>query len=49
MMIKLVKYLRKETLSWKPPTFTGQFPPNCQDLSVPTILVSMLLNGPSVE
>ncbi len=52
MMIKLVKHLRKEILSWKPPPFTGQFPPNCQEFSVPTILklfVSMLLNGPSVE
>ena len=51
-MAKSVKFLRKEILSWKAPPFTGQFPPDCQESSVPTMLkffVSKLLHGPSIE
>ena len=36
IMAQSVKFLRKKILSWKAPPFTGQFPPNCQESSVPT-------------
>ena len=51
-MAKLVKVIRQEIFNWNPFNFSGSFPPNCQALSVPTTLktlVSMLLNGPNVQ
>ena len=41
IMAKSVKFLRKEILSWKAPPFTCQFPPDCQESSVPTMLMAV--------
>lgn len=51
-MAKLVKVIRQEIFDWKSVNFSGSFPPNCQENSVPTILktlISMLLNGPNMQ
>ena len=51
-MAKLVKVVRQEIFEWAPFYFTGSFPPNCQENSVPPTLktlISMLLYGPSVQ
>ena len=51
-MTKLVKIMRQEIFEWDPFQFSGNFPPKCQESSVPTILhtfMSMLLNGPHVQ
>ena len=51
-MAKLVKVIRQDIFEWAPFYFTGSFPPNCQENSVPPTLktlISMLLYGPSVQ
>ena len=51
-MAKLVKVMRQDICDWKPFQFSGNFPPKCQENSIPTtlkIFISMLLNGPHVQ
>ena len=51
-MTKLVKIMRQEISEWDTFQFSGNFPPKCQESSVPTILhsfMSILLNGPHVQ
>ena len=52
LMVKLAKIMRQEIFGWGPFEFSGNFPSNCQESSVPTTLktfMSMLLNGPNVQ
>ena len=52
LMAKLVKVMRQEICDRKPFQFSGNFPPKCQENSIPTtlkIFISMLLNGPHVQ
>ena len=52
LVSKLTKIIRKEIFQWKKFHFTGKFPPECQNDSVPTLiksLVSMLINGQNME
>ena len=48
LICKVAKIIRKEIFQWKQFQFSGEFPPNCQSHSVPTLLqslISMLLKG----
>ena len=48
LITKLVKLMRKEIFDASSFQFSGDFPPKCQENSVPTMLktfISMLLNG----
>ena len=47
LISKVAKIIRQEIFQWKQFYFSGQFPPNCQSHSIPTL--SMLINGPNVK
>ena len=52
LISKVAKIIRQEIFQWKQFHFSGQFPPNCQSHSIPTLLqslISMLINGPNVK